>query len=247
MRCLSGTLMCRPHTSSDRDHVLLSIQKKIFSADNFTTKNIQSILYELFFKIFKNNHDTMRNDDDSETDEISYTNFNSQYLEDFRKNINSNFSNKAHSFVTDYSEINAENFINYIRQECLNEEIVRFGDKSCPFNSKERSDLYRHMKCIAGGIHMTLYFFIDLLQNKQQIETTDETIRAAFIHLLACINDLFLIPKIMDPSVLFCYVWYGNIHIENIYDFLQNHMERFPNTIKEFGIHPDKNSCMQLK
>ena len=142
MRCLSGTLMCRPHTSSARDHVLLSIQKKIFSADNFTTKNIQSILYELFFKIFKNNHDTMRDDDDSETDEISYTNFNSQYLEDFRKNINSNFSNKAHSFVTDYSEINAENFINYIRQDCLNEEIVRFGDKSCPFNSKARSDLY---------------------------------------------------------------------------------------------------------
>ena len=71
MRCLSGTVMCRPHTSSDRDHVLLSIQKKIFSADNFTTKNIQSILYELFFKIFKKNDDTMRDNDDSETNEIS--------------------------------------------------------------------------------------------------------------------------------------------------------------------------------
>ena len=97
------------------------------------------------------------------------------------------------------------------------------------------------MKCIAGGIHMTLYFFIDLLQDIQN--ETDENIRAAFIHLLACINDIFLIPKIMDPSVLFCYVWYGNVHIENIYDFLQNKKRIF---VKQFGIHPDKNSCMRL-
>ena len=111
MRCLSGTLMCRPDTSSSR-HVLSNIQNKIISVQTFDKKNIQSILHDLFFKIFKNDATMTDNDDDDDDDDVTdivNKNFESEHLESFRKNINM-YSSSA-SVIKNYSEINAKTLL----------------------------------------------------------------------------------------------------------------------------------------
>ena len=128
MRGLSGILMCRSNTSPDCP-LLHEIQTKILSAQTFDQKTIQSILSDLFFKIFGNEDD----DDDDVTD----IKFNTAYIDHFKTSIDEKFSTTS-TFITNYSEINARDFIVYILNKCLHSRIVNVGDKLCTFTDNKQ-------------------------------------------------------------------------------------------------------------